>query len=154
MPSYTTQNVGYSRVFADSVLAAFKADPGAALIVTGKVRLSRDPDFNPAFDTPVADLTPNEADFTGYPAGGVAVTMSDPLNILTTAQAILISALFIVTEDDPQVENQVYGWWIDNGTDVIAYERFNTSGPFNLAEPGDYLDCTILLPMRLAQAAA
>jgi hypothetical protein len=149
--SYESQQVGYGSAFADTILAALKTVPGGALIVTGKVRLSQDPAFNPTPLSVITDLTPNEANYSGYAAGGIAAILSAPLNLSTVCRGVLIPALFLDTTGSPNVTNVVYGYWIDDGTNVIAFERFANNQTANFTGTGDFLSLTILLPIQLSQ---
>jgi len=92
MPSWSAVNVGYGLTFLNTVAAAFKADPGAALVVTGKIRLSKAVGFNPTKDSTRAELAADEADYSGYTAGGIAVSMSDPVNLGTNTIGELLMA--------------------------------------------------------------
>ena len=149
MNFYETQGVVYGRAFMATVLAALKTVPGAALIVAGKIRLSKDPAFAPTVDSVITDFTANEADFTGYTAGGYTVTLSAPLNQTTQILAVLCNALAIGGSPFT-VPNTIYGYWIDDGTNVVMAEKFAPPGATaNFANTGDYLDLQVLLPIPM-----
>jgi hypothetical protein len=150
--NYASQYVVYGRAFMETVIAAFKTVPGGALVVTGKVRLSTDPSFNPTPLSKISDLTPNEANYSGYASGGIAAVLSAPVILSPAAVATVISAFFLATTGSPFVPNNTYGYWIDDGTNVIAAERFANAGVAGFGEAGDFLALTVLLPMQLAQA--
>ncbi len=153
MNSYFGQNCVYGDEFANTVLAAYKTVPGGALIIgSSTIRLSSDPAFNPTPGTTIASLTPNEATFSGYTAPVVA--LSAPLNQSPVCAGILNNVLFIATTGTPFVSGNVYGWWIDDGTNFIAGERFANGGIANFSEPGDFLDLTAVLPLQLQQATS
>jgi hypothetical protein len=151
MGVYSSQNAVIGRAFADTILAALKTVPGSALITSGKVRLSKDPSFNPSSDSSVVALEANEADFSGYPAGGVAVSLSAPLNFSLGCQAVLTSALFLAAAASPFVPNVVTGYWVDDGTNVVQGERFAGGVNFSLSAPGDFLELAVFFPERLLQ---
>jgi hypothetical protein len=135
----------------NAVIAAFKTVPGAALIVAGKVRLSQDPSFAPTPDSTIAGLAANEADYSGYAAGGIAAVLSAPVNLSNNAQGTIISATFTAVSATPFVPNQVYGWWLDDGTNFIAGERFVNNGQAPFGAVGDFLALIVLLPGQLLQ---
>lgn len=150
---YETKSVVWGRVFANAVLTAFGTDPAAALLVTPKVRLSKDPAFAPTPDSTRAGLAANEADFTGYTAGGYTPTFSAPVRIGNNLQALLATVLPIRGVTLPGVNNTVFGWWIDNGTDVVVAESFAGGFQADFSNPGDFLDLSVVLPYMLGQSA-
>jgi hypothetical protein len=152
--NYTSQDVTYGTVFAQSVLAAFSTAPANPLIHTGKLRLSQDPAFNPQPNSTVAGLAANEATYTGYTAGGVAVALSGGLLPSPNLAGALQTELFTAAGGGTFVPNNVTGWWIDDGTNVIAGERFAGGAVCNFAEVGDYLVLTVILPEYFLQLCA
>ena len=135
----------YGRLFIDAVLSAFKTVPAAALLATAKVRLSKDPNFGPTPESKIADFTVSECDFSGYTAGGVALVMSGPVNLSTKYEGMLADANFVAAAATPFVANSVYGYWVDDGTNVVAAERFPTGTTGTLTKPGDFLALTVIL---------
>jgi hypothetical protein len=154
VPSYNSQQVGFSQFFANELLTAITTRPAAALVAAGKVRLSQDPAFNPTPQSTMAALATNEANFSGYTAGGDAATIGTPVNLSPNCQGVLATAMFVAAPAGPFVPNTVYGYWVDDGTNVVAYERFANGASFSFASPGDFLDLTVLLPVQLTQATA
>jgi hypothetical protein len=154
MAQYTSQQVAFGRVFANLLLGALKTVPGAALLATGKVRLSKDPSFSPAADTSLATLEANECDFSGYPAGGVAVSLTIGVNVTPQIQGAITSATFEAATASPFVPNQCYGYWIDDGTEMAIGEAFGSAGPIPFADVGDYLVLNAAIPEALLQPAA
>ena len=153
MTSYTSQALVFGRAFMNTIMAAFAARPAGPLVAAGaKIRLSQDPTFNPTPNSNVAGLSTNEATFSGYTAGGNAVTLSGPVNASPTCQGELASTLFVATAST--VTNNVYGYWIDDGVNVIVGERFAGGGIASFNTSGDFLDLQIVLPGQLLQAAA
>jgi hypothetical protein len=149
---YVSQSVGYGSAFADTVQAALKTRAAAALVATPKIRLSSNSNFNPTPQSSIATLSASEAAFSGYPAGGASGTVSDPVNLSTMAVGVLMSATFVATTAAPFVEGTCYGYWVDDGTNVIAYERFAGGIQVTFGVPGDFLQLDIELPMQLLQA--
>lgn len=150
--NYQSQEVGYGRTFADTILAALKTVPGGALITSGKIRFSKDPAYDPTPASAIADLSAHECDFSGYTSGGYATTLSAPLNLSTVCGGVQCSALAIAGTASPFVPNTVYGYWLDDGTNVIAFERFAGGASMSIAAPGDFIDLQVFLPLQLAQA--
>lgn len=153
MPSITTTSNGFGQAFVNTVLAAMKTDPGAALIVGGKLRLSQDPAYNPTPTSTIAGLDANECDYSGYTAGGYAVVVPTPVNLSVTAQGLFISQLFTATTATPFVPNTLYGWWLDDGTNVVAYGVFSGSPPPQMGSPGDFLDLGAEICFQLYQVS-
>jgi hypothetical protein len=151
---YASKSVVFGTAFAKTVLAALKTAPANPLINTGKVRLSHDPAFNPIPASTVAALVAQEASFSGYTAGGIAVALSAPLNLTTQVDGVLTSALFLAVTASPFVADVAYGWWIDDGTNVIAGEAFAGGVNVGFNGPGDFLDLEVFLPYVLHQATA
>lgn len=151
---YESQSVVYGRAFLATVLGALKVDPAAALIVAPKVRLTKDAVFNPLPSSLVADLELNEADFTGYTTGGYAPTLSGVVNLGSNIVGLTAGVLPTCSGAGAPSPNTVYGWWMDDGTNVIVAERFANGLFFTFQNPGDFLDLAIALPLALLQAAA
>lgn len=152
MNQWTTQEATYGRTFADTVLAALKTVPGGPLIAAAKVRLSMDPAFAPTPDNKIADFTPNEANYSGYAAGGVALTLAGTGVASPGCEVEYAAVVFTATAATPFVPNNVTGYWIDDGTNVIAAEAFGSSGPWAVAQSGDFLQLDLRLPLQLHQA--
>jgi len=141
----------YGRAFIDTVLAAYKTVPGGALIVSPKLRLSKDPAFNPQPGSLIADLTPQEADFSGYTAGGYALVLSAPVNLSGSVEGVLSSATAISVPAGPFVSNNLYGYWIDDGTNMICGEAFGGAGPIPIGLAGDFAQVDVRLPLLFTQ---
>lgn len=153
MAYYTTQSVIYGRAWVNTVLAALAVDPAAALIVTGKIRLSKDPAFNPTAASTKTELAAQEADYTGYAVGGVAFVPGAPVNLTANQQGVVDPVTFRAAADDPQIDNSVYGWWLDDGTNVVCAEKFADNASFSMAVLGDFLQLDVVLPFSLLQNA-
>lgn len=153
MPSITTTANGYGRAFANTILAALKTAPADPLIDAAKLRLSQDPAYNPTPSATIAALEAQEADYSGYTAGGYAVVVPNPVNLSGSAQGVFLSQLLTATTATPFVDNVLYGWWVDDGANVIAYGRFNQDNPPGMGQPGDFIDLGVSLCMMLNQTS-
>jgi hypothetical protein len=151
--NYSSQSVTFGRTFYNTILSALSTRAAAALIVAGKVRLSNNPSFNPSADVQISTLAASECDYSGYASGGIAAVVGGPVNLSANTQGVIIPALFQATSADPFVQATAYGWWIDDGTNVIAFERFAGGGSARFGAAGDFLALNVLLPGELLQSA-
>ncbi len=103
-------------------------------------------------DTLLADLIAQEADFSGYPAGGATPgALSAAVNLGTNAVGLLSHTTFI--EADPATTtNVIYGYFYESsGVDLsptpdwLLAEIFPT--PMALGFAGDFLDLLVYFPM-------
>ncbi len=154
MNQWTSLNVVIGQVAANKWVGALKTRPAAALLATGKLRLSKDPAFGPTQQSTLAELEANEADFSGYPAGGIAVSITDGLNISPTIQGAMTSGTFEAATATPFIGNAVTGYWIDDGTDPVTMEAFPNAQTADFSSVGDFLVLNAVLPMNLLQRAA
>jgi hypothetical protein len=154
MTFYQAIQAIYGQTFVNTVLAAFKTVPGGALVTAGKLRLSNLQTFNPTPANTISDFSANECAYSGYTAGGIAVVLTAPVNLSTIVDGVMFTALFEATSASPFVPDTAYGWWIDDGTNVIAAERFANNGAAGFGAPGAFLNLTAILPMRLMQPTA
>jgi hypothetical protein len=153
MSQYSSVEVVYGEAFVKSVLAAYKTIPGGPLVSAGKLRLTSNPSFTPTPQSDLLVLEAEESDFSGYPAGGIAVVLTAPVNLSTVAAAVLFTGLFEAAAATPFVGGTVYGYWIDDGTNMICAERFDGGVGAPFAAPGDFLNLTVILPFMLQQPA-
>lgn len=149
--NWTAKNVIFGRSFVNTILAAMATDPGVELIDTALVRLSTNPSFAPTPDSTVAGLEALEADYSGYASGGIALVVGAPLNLAPTTQGVMTPVTFLAAPADPFIVNSVYGWWIDDGTNVIVAEAFPVGTIASFSSPGDFLQLDVVLPLRLYQ---
>lgn len=150
--TYAAQRVVIGQGAANALLACLSVRPAAQLLATGKVRLSKDPLYNPQPGTLLAALTAQEANYSGYTAGGIAVALNGPINLSGNAQGYVQSVLFSAAVGAPFVPNNVTGWWIDDGTLLWYGERFANNLVASFATPGDYLELVVITPEQLFQA--
>jgi hypothetical protein len=153
MPAYATQQAVYGTAFLNSILAAFKTVATAALVATAKVRLNINPAFNPGPGDTIAENAANEANFTGYTAGGAAVMLGSPVNLSPTCQGAIATANFAATSSGTFVSNVIHGYWIDDGTNVIFAEAFPAGVSFTFGVPGDFLELILQFPQQSNQPA-
>lgn len=151
MAAYNSQQVVFGTAFLNTIMAALKTVPMAALVVGAKMRLNTNPAFNPQPSDTIADNTANEADYSGYAAGGIAVVLSAPVNLSPTCQGVVSSGLFLATTATPFVPSVAYGYWVDDGTNIIIAEKFGGGTNFPFASAGDFLDLIINLPAQAIQ---
>jgi hypothetical protein len=87
--------------------------------------------------TTLADVLPEEADFDGYLPAGKAVTWT-PGYIDPTGTPANESQLFeYMMPANPATPNQIYYWWIDDGTKILLCGNFD--GPVGMANEGNKL---------------
>ncbi len=154
MLSYTSQVVGYGLAFMDTVMQAFTTLPAAKLINTAKLRLSHDPAFSPTPGSTIAALAAQEANFTGYPAGGAAFATGTPIHLAPSIDGAGTAVFFQATTGAPFTADTVYGYWVDDGTNVIAYERFAGGVAMPFTSPGVGMEMVVFLPFPLSAATA
>lgn len=129
--------------------AAFaKAADIKAALAASKLRLLKGPDFTPNQFTTRATLLLNEADFSGYTAGGYALAVwNGPGNAPGGGAALtspLIHPAFDGTDPTP-VQNSIVGWWIEDDTAVTPLVRLvGTFDPARaMGSAGDIIDLVI-----------
>lgn len=150
MPSYQAKNVIVSKTFGDAIVAAFSARPAAALLgATPKLRLGTDPGMVIDKTTTLADLAAQEANYSGYTAGGVTPTVTGPVNEGEDQVAAVVNNVFVATTASPFVGNTVCNWWIDDGTNLVVGETLDEADRVEIAEAGDFYDLLAVLPVSL-----
>ena len=154
MNNYTAQQVTLGRAFINTILAAFNTRPAGALVVTPKLRLSNNPALVFTPDTTIATLASAECAYSGYTAGGIAATVSAPLDLSTVCQGVFIQGLFEATPASPFVPDTATGWWLDDGTNFLVGEKFsgNQTAPFGV--PGNFLALNATIPVQLNQGTS
>lgn len=152
MASYASQNVMFGSAFLNSVLAAFKTMATAPLIATAKVRLTSNPSFTPQPNSTIAELAADEVAYSGYTAGGVALVVGAPVNLSLTCQGAVTGVQFLAAVASPFVPGQAYGYWVDDGTNVILQEAFPGGIAYGFGAPGDFLELVLQIPQQAPQA--
>jgi hypothetical protein len=88
--------------------------------------------YTPSVNTVLSDLTAIEATFTGYAPIVLAMTQGAVDGTgLPYSQSQLLK--FVAT--DAVTPNQIYGWWVDDGTNVLEVQLFNNN-PIPMATAG------------------
>jgi hypothetical protein len=151
MAAYASQQVTYGRAWLNTILAALKTTAGGPLVDTAKIRLSNNAAYTPGPDDTIAGNAASEADYSGYAAGGIAVVLSAPVNLSQGCQGVLCPVLYEATAASPFVSAVVYGYWVDDGTNIICGERFAGAVNYGFAGPGDFLQLILQLPLLVNQ---
>ena len=133
-----------ARHFANAVVSAYLTRPAGALIVTPGVHLMATSPGVITADTPLADLVAVEANFSGYATA--TPTFSGPGNYNLRTQVAYTNVTFTATTASPFVSNNIYGYWLDDGTNLILAELFTNPTPLPIAKVGDFLDLSLFVP--------
>lgn len=149
---YEAQNLIYARSFADAWLDAFSTIPTAKLIAAPTVRLLMGalPAITP--DTTLAALEALEANFSGY--GADTITLTVPAQPSTKVEGAIGSATFIAATASPFVSSNVSGYFLTDGTNLVAAEAFPNGQVFPIAAAGQFLTINVVLPNNLYQATS
>ena len=151
---YTSQKVTFGTTFLNALVTALKTAPTNPLINTAKVRLSNNPAFNPNPAETIATLAATECAYTGYAAGGIALVVGSPVNLSPICQGAVTTLQFLATTATPFVPDTSYGYWVDDGTNVILAEAFPVGFPFGFSAPGDFLELVLQIPAQAFQATS
>jgi hypothetical protein len=141
---YTSSQIVYSRQYLNRIASAMIAGPGAVFWDTPKLYLNINPSFVPGPGFTADQIVANNATFSGYPPAGLPLTVSGPVNVNPSTQAVLGSSTFTATAADPFVPNEVYGYWITDKTGLILMEQFPPGVSASIATPGDFVTLVIL----------
>jgi hypothetical protein len=152
--TWQSQQPTWGSAFLDTFLAALSTRPAAALLVAPKLRLSVDPAFAPSPGMTIAALAAHETDFSGYTAGGYALTLAGPVTLTTNAVGEVASAVAVAAAAAPFIGGQITGYWVDDGTNVVLAEAFGPAGPVPIAAPGDFCQVDVRFPLTNLTAAA
>lgn len=152
--SYASQSITYGQAFLNTIVAAWKTTASAALIATAKVRLIHEASFTISPQTTIAQLAAQECDYSGYTAGGVALVVGAPVNLSLNAQGAVTGIQFLATAATPFVADTAYGYWVDDGTNMIAGEMFAGGVGITFASAGAFLELILELPLQVNQATS
>jgi len=152
--SYASQSVVFGQTFANTVVAAWKTVALAPLIATPKVRLVNSPSFTINPQTTIAELAAVECNYSGYAAGGIALVVGSPVNLSNAAQGAVTGLQFVSTTATPYVGATAFGYWIDDGTNLIAGEMFAGGFSADFGSAGSFLELILQLPIQLNQATS
>jgi len=124
--------------------AQFVAALVQAALAGGKLRLFKST-LAPTPSTPLADFVTDEADFTGYPAGGTTIAAwLAPILSSVSGYEINSPLVQFATGSPTTVGNVIGGWfYVDTGGALVCYGTFGT--PQAMQVPGAGLDITAKL---------
>lgn len=108
------------------------ANPSTPSGLTGKSFRLFKATYTPSVNTVLADLTEIEADFTGYAPITLAMTQG---YVDGTSTPVSQSQLLKFLATDAVTPNQIYGWWVDDGTNVLEVQLFSNP-PVPMASAG------------------
>ena len=92
----------------------------------------------PTSGTPLADFETAEADFDGYPSGGI-ITTTWNAPILDEAGGYSIGTPLVQFETDPAeaTPNMIGGWFfVEAGGDLICFGKYGTPVPMQIPGQG------------------
>lgn len=144
---WAAQKVVLAKRIADLLLGTLSARPAGALLTAPKLHLSKDAAFAVIPTSSSVTLALQEADFSGYAAGGVAVVFVGPVNMGSQADGLIMDNVFLRTLGTPDIGESVYGWWIDDAAGFVCGEAFGQPLALDLVE--DFLDLLIAVPINL-----
>lgn len=152
MATRTLDQPVLSRAAMNLLLLAIR--PASAtdhLIIAPKLGLFGPSEIVLTPDTTKAALDAIEVVFTGYTAGGAAVTFQTTTVRTGLGKQCTLSTnnVWVVGTADPLVTAEVSGWYLyDTTYGLICSEKFGTA--VSMANTGDFLDLFAGLPIRLA----
>lgn len=142
-----------SRTKATDLSACFKTRPAGALVTTATLKLIKTPSLALTPDTTQATLAANEADFNGYAAA--TPTLSDPYNQGSDYIGPIATATFAMGSGSPANPCTIYGYWLEDGLGaVVVMEVFPDSDGIPIANPGDYVEVSVILPVQMGTQLA
>jgi len=140
-----------SRTFANLLLDAITpASVDGHLIDTPKLILLGENSLAISPDTTLAEIEAIEAAFTGYTAGGTAITLTapGPVRQSETIQLLAGNVIEVLESGSPTVTADIYGAaLVDTTYGLIAAGYFDQ--PVTLAEVGDFIDVLFGVPVIL-----
>lgn len=150
MPSVAMARPVLNRTFSNDILTAIRvAAVDAVAMVAPKIALIGETGIVITPDTTKAELDAVQAVFTGYTAGGAAVTFNVAnLRHGQNAVALAGNVSWVVTAADPQLLDTVTGWYLyDTTFGLICSE--NLAAPVVLGQVGDWFDLFAGVPLYL-----
>jgi len=149
MPQVQSKNPVLARDLVDAMLSALDTVPGAALLVTPKVKLfTAGP--NPILPTTVpADFT--EATFTGYAAAALTLPLLGPVNIDANDRAVHHEVDFVAGAVVAPGET-ILGYWVDDDVAAPTKMYFGEifENPIAISALGDYISLDVAVPGALS----
>lgn len=116
-----------------------QANAAKVLLANSKLRLWKKGAFDPQFDTGRGFLLGAEADYSGYPSGGVTLTTwSDPVQSASNGVTIGSPvARFAVETAVPLITNVIGGYWVETAAgDVYVVGAFPEGVPMQSVSRG------------------
>jgi len=134
----------WTRVLLNAMLAAQKARPAAALLVTPTLVLRTD---NTVIipESVFADIA--VANFSGY--ADLATTPSDPVNQGASAGGMVLSGTWTAVTASPFVPNTITGVALTDGVTAL-YGGMEFDVPVNIAGAGDFIGLQAVQGLELA----
>lgn len=142
----------YTQDYLRRVADAYKTNPAAALLPTPAIGLIKDSGFNPNPATTLAEATAAECDFTDY--ARKTPTLSDGVNLGVSIEGVTGTGTYTITTDPVVTDNTVLGYFVTDGTIVVAAELFGDGQSVEMAEPGDQLLVVMQLPLMSYQSVS
>lgn len=87
--------------------------------------------YTPGPTSTIADFT--EADFDGYGGAVVNVYQTPVIDPITGDWILVQTVPSPFTQSGVIITNTVYGWWCDDGANILLAERFDTPIEMDLA---------------------
>lgn len=151
MTSYypVSNEIQWHETLLSDLLGALSARPAAALLVSPRVHLRKGAHaINPRNDDPTSVT---EAAFTGYAVQ--TPTIVGPVSLSANGKGVQFTVVFTCSAHLTSPED-VTGWYL---TDEVAaaptriYAEGGFDGPLNIANTGDSITLTVVLPLRAVQ---
>lgn len=118
------------------------------LLALSKLRLFKT-GFTPSVSSVLADFVANEADYTGYTAGGAVLTAwLNPVNRASGGTAIGSPTVQFQAASPFTLANVVGGWFLvaAAGTSVVAFGTFDSPIPIGALGQGFPMNLTLAFP--------
>lgn len=132
-------------VFYPNAGALVLAEEAQALLAASMLRLFKST-IIPNVSTTLAELEADEADFTGYAAGGIEITaFFDPVLYPLGGASISAPTVQFQTDDPTTVGNVIGGWWLETaGGNLFAIGTFPNGQPMQAPNQGLPLNLTLV----------
>lgn len=127
----------------------YTASTMQAALADSKLRLFK-AGFTPSISTTQAELVANEADYTGYPAGGVVLDEWFPPVFNPAGGASIDSPAVQFRASSPYtITNVIGGWWVETlspNSALIAIGTFSSGIPLGAQGQGFPINLTLVWP--------
>jgi len=134
-------------IFYTNAACLVNAAEKQTALAASKVRLFKST-FVPTVATTLAELEADEADFTGYPAGGATITAwLDPLLDPAGGASITAPTVQFAVDPAPSATDIVGGFWLEDAAgDVRLVGQFAAPVPMEVEGQGFPLNIKIVEP--------